>query len=859
VEQPRGTLGTFGGVFTPSILTILGIILFLRLGYVTGAAGFGRALVIILLANAISVLTSVSLSAIATNLRVKGGGDYYVISRTLGVEYGGALGLVVFLAQSVSIAFYSIGFGEAVAAIVPWKPGWLAQFLAALAVGGLFVLAWLGADWATRFQYVVMAVLFAALAAFFVGGFPDFSADRVVENLAPAILPEATTGGRLTLPFWAAFALFFPAVTGFTQGVSMSGDLKNPGRSIPLGTGLAVGLSIVVYIGVALLFAGTTPNAELVADYGAMRRISDFPWLVDAGVISATLSSALASFLGAPRILQSLAADRVFPLLGFFAKGHGSTENPRRGVVLCAAIALGTIVMGDLNVIAPVVSMFFLISYGLLNYATYIEARANSPSFRPRFRWFHARLSLAGGIGCLGAMLAIHPTAAIVAVVLLFAVYHYIASRVPMGRWADSGRSHRFQRVRDDLYAIATEREHARHWRPMVLAFSEDRERRARLLRFASWLEGRSGLTTLIRLVPLGIDAGPYARRLRRDAEKALRAEIEREKLPAFPRAIVTRDIEDAVRVLLQAYGLGPVRANTVLINWFDRRKGEVDPERMRNFARRLRMALRFSCNLVVLSASASDFESVRRTKRTDRLIDVWHRDNATGRLNLLLAYLMTRSEPWEDARIRLLTPLPKEQSREEALAAMETMLREVRIAAEVQIVDSAEAATVTRHSAGSSVVLLPMAVSDEGPTCPYGAPEELLPELGLTALVLAAEDIVLDTEPEAGEQGEIAQAVDEAEKTAKNLRKTGEEAAKASDLVRETRVKLDEARREGAAQEDLAELESAVHEAEEEAKRLSRRSAKARAKAESAAEEARTRAGDSPAEEPEEPEDPKN
>jgi amino acid transporter len=859
VEQPRGTLGTFGGVFTPSILTILGIILFLRLGYVTGAAGFGRALVIILLATAISVLTSVSLSAIATNLRVKGGGDYYVISRTLGVEYGGALGLVVFLAQSVSIAFYSIGFGEAVAAIVPWKPGWLAQFLAALAVGGLFVLAWLGADWATRFQYVVMAVLFAALAAFFVGGFPDFSADRVVENLAPAILPEATTGGRLTLPFWAAFALFFPAVTGFTQGVSMSGDLKNPGRSIPLGTGLAVGLSIVVYIGVALLFAGTTPNAELVADYGAMRRISDFPWLVDAGVISATLSSALASFLGAPRILQSLAADRVFPLLGFFAKGHGSTENPRRGVVLCAAIALGTIVMGDLNVIAPVVSMFFLISYGLLNYATYIEARANSPSFRPRFRWFHARLSLAGGIGCLGAMLAIHPTAAIVAVVLLFAVYHYIASRVPMGRWADSGRSHRFQRVRDDLYAIATEREHARHWRPMVLAFSEDRERRARLLRFASWLEGRSGLTTLIRLVPLGMDAGPYARRLRRDAEKALRAEIEREKLPAFPRAIVTRDIEDAVRVLLQAYGLGPVRANTVLINWFDRRKGEVDPERMRNFARRLRMALRFSCNLVVLSASASDFESVRRTKRTDRLIDVWHRDNATGRLNLLLAYLMTRSEPWEDARIRLLTPLPKEQSREEALAAMETMLREVRIAAEVQIVDSAEAATVTRHSAGSSVVLLPMAVSDEGPTCPYGAPEELLPELGLTALVLAAEDIVLDTEPEAGEQGEIAQAVDEAEKTAKNLRKTGEEAAKASDLVRETRVKLDEARREGAAQEDLAELESAVHEAEEEAKRLSRRSAKARAKAESAAEEARTRAGDSPAEEPEEPEDPKN
>ena len=209
----RGTLGTFSGVFTPSVLTILGLILFLRLGFVTGAAGIGRALLIILLANAISVLTTISLSAIATNLRVKGGGDYYLISRTLGVEYGGAIGLVLYLAQSVSIGFYAIGFGEAIAVMAGIESAWVPQLIAGVAVAGLFALAWMGADWATRFQYVVMAVLVAAIVAFFAGGLSDWSADRLLDNLPPALLPEAGQAGRLTMPFWVIFALFFPAVT----------------------------------------------------------------------------------------------------------------------------------------------------------------------------------------------------------------------------------------------------------------------------------------------------------------------------------------------------------------------------------------------------------------------------------------------------------------------------------------------------------------------------------------------------------------------------------------------------------------------------------------------------------------------
>ena len=178
----QGTLGTFSGVFTPSILTILGIILFLRLGYVVGSAGLARALIIIGLANAISILTSFSLSAIATNLKVKGGGDYYLISRTLGLEFGGAIGIVLFLAQSVSIAFYCIGFGEALTAILPQSTKVFPQIIAALAVAYLFIFAWLGTDWATRFQYVVMAILVAALISFFIGGLAKWDNAMLTKN-----------------------------------------------------------------------------------------------------------------------------------------------------------------------------------------------------------------------------------------------------------------------------------------------------------------------------------------------------------------------------------------------------------------------------------------------------------------------------------------------------------------------------------------------------------------------------------------------------------------------------------------------------------------------------------------------------
>ena len=580
--KKQGTLGTFAGVFTPSILTILGIIFFLRLGFVVGSAGLNRALMILLLANGISILTAFSLSAISTNIRVKGGGDYYLISRTLGLEFGGAIGIVLFLAQSASIGFYCIGFGEVLASIVSASNVKIfSQIVAASAIGFLFIFAWLGADWATRFQYVVMSILGAALVSFFIGGLGKWS---------PEILMQNWSAPEKSLPFWALFAIFFPAVTGFTQGVSMSGDLKNPGKSLPLGSFLAVGISIAVYFGAAVVFAGSLPNTTLTSDYTAMKKVAAVNFIIDGGVIAATLSSAMASFLGAPRILQSLSSDRIFKFLLPFAKGSGPLNNPRRGVLLSAGIAFATISLGQLNMIAPVVSMFFLISYGLLNYATYYEAMAESPSFRPRFRFFDKRLSLLGGFFCLATMLAIDLKAGILAITVLFSIYQYLKRTAGPARWADSRRSYHLQQVREHFLAAAAEPEHSRDWRPHILLFSESPHHREQLLDFANWLQGSSGFTTVVQILE---GYGLKMLKLREKTEAELRADIQAHDMAAFPLVLAVPNLTIGVHTLVQAFGIGPLRSNTVLLNWF-KQVPQGDPEsRERLYGRNLRAAYR--------------------------------------------------------------------------------------------------------------------------------------------------------------------------------------------------------------------------------------------------------------------------
>ena len=838
-----GGLGTFGGVFTPSVLTILGIILFMRLGYVVGGAGLSRALILIGVANLISVLTTFSLSAIATNLRVKGGGDYYLISRTLGRRFGGSLGLVLFLAQSVSIAFYLIGFGEALSDMITGAPEYLPRLVAAAAGVALFALAWLGADWATKFQYVVMAALVLSLASFFAGGLGHWDSGNLSANWAH--------GGN-GMSFWILFAIFFPAVTGFTQGVSMSGDLKNPGKSLPLGTFLAVGISIAVYFGATLIFAGSLAPEKLTEDYQAMRRVATFSWLVDAGVIAATLSSAMASFLGAPRILQSLSRDRIFPVLNPFARGSGPSENPRRGVLLAAGIAAVTIAAGDLNVIAPVVSMFFLISYGLLNYATYFEASTASPSFRPRFHLFHPYLSLLGALACLGVMMAIDWKASLIALAILVAIQQYLKARGGPARWADSTRSYHYKLIRTHLLALLEGEDHPRDWRPRLLVFSRESKRRERLLRFASWLDSGAGFTTAVQIVE---GKGARAAQARREAEVALDRELAQLDVQAFGRVVAAPNTLGGARLFIQSYGIGPLKANTVVLNWREQRPGRIGPSgrEERLYGRHLRAALSLGCNVVVLDCDRDAWNELKEVPGKNRRIDVWWLEPASGNLMLLLAYLVTRNRAWEDARIRVLAPRAafgaKEESKKvqvgdeedgaDPLARLQALLDDDRIDGEAVIVDELTPVTLVERSQDAALTLLPFRIQAYQPTDLFGNRlDELFTHLPLAAMVIAAEDIPLDADPEEGNAGETAARRDRADDALKAASAAEDEAEKASkEADRAMEAYLEAAA--GDDEEKTTSLREAMTEARKIADRAIRKAARAKVKAEAAARDA--------------------
>ncbi len=821
----KGNLGTFAGVFTPSVLTILGIILFLRLGYVVGNSGLGRSLLIIGLANAISVLTSISLSAIATNLRVKGGGDYYLISRTLGVEFGGAIGLVLFLAQSVSIAFYCIGFGEAMGDILPNAVYLSPRLIAALAVAFLFIFAWLGADWATRFQYVVMALLAAALFSFFTGGLARWDASLLGINWLP---PESPS-------FWLLFAIFFPAVTGFTQGVSMSGDLKDPGKSLPSGTFWAVGISIIVYFGAAVVFAGALPPDTLAQDYASMKRVAWFAPLIDAGVIAATLSSAMASYLGAPRILQSLSGDRIFSFLRPFEKGSGATNNPRRGVLVSTGIAFLTIASGNLNVIAPIVSMFFLISYGLLNYATFYEARSSSPSFRPKFRWFHPRLSLLGFLCCLGTMLAIDLTAGIIAISVLFSIYQYLRRTSGPARWADSRRSYHLQQIREHLIAVSIEPEHPRDWRPQVLAFTEDSSRRTPILRFASWIQGHSGLTTAVRMIE---GEGLKAIKQREEAEVALRKEIEKNGLNAFPLVVSAQSLRACGSTLIQSFGVGPLKANTILINWFKEFPRGIPGVHEASYGTGLRTAFRLGCNVIILDPKEKAWARLKDVSEENRRIDIWWWDDSTSQLMLLLAYLMKRSDEWSEAEIRVIAPGSEKTEQDHRL-----VLDEARIEAELLMVPGASLDDMVKASEDASVVFLPFRMLGYRMVAPFDAEfKDLLPRLPVAALVLAAEEVDLDAEPEEGRAGEMASALDALEDARRKAGVAEKEAMNAGEAVKKAERHMEDLISKagpGADRETMERIEKQVEEIEEtkkQAEKAIHREARNKAKAEEAA-----------------------
>ncbi len=775
-DQTAGTLGTFGGVFTPSILTILGLVLFLRVAYVVGSVGLVQALVILALATSVSVLTSVSLAVLATNLRVRGGGEYFLISRTLGVAFGGAVGIVLYLAISVSIAFYAIGFAEAVVTALGRESAGLVQMVAAGLVLVLAAVGVVGADVATRLQYLVMALLVMAVGSFFVGALGEFSAGRLSDNVG-----KSASG----VGFWEAFAIFFPAVTGFSQGVAMSGDLKSPGRSITRGTFAAVGLSTVVYLGVIVVLAGGAPAAVLVEDTTTiMGDLSLAGWTMLVGVLAATVSSALASTLGGPRVLQRLGEDRVLPGFEHFAAGSGPANNPRRAVGVSVVIALVTVAAGDLNAIAPVISMFFLASYGMINYATYYEFRAGSTAFRPRFRWGDHRASLAGAIACAGAIVAINPLAGTLAALVLVGLYSYLRQRDVTARWVDSAGAHHYTQLRQHLHSLADEPIGSRDWRPCILAFvPRDPTNRRRMVTMASWLEGGSGFLTAVRVLE---GSGPLWRRQAREIEEDLGAEIRELADRAFARVLVAGDDDVGVQTLVQAHGIGNVRANLTVFGVRDLRGSEADRQ---TYGSMLQNCVRFGTNVAVINVRDDAWQRFEATPEGERSIALWWSDDQVGQLITLLGWLCQRHRDWDDASIVVYVPQVADEDETPRVAKL---LEDARIDADVVAVERSPAAFAAALG-GATLALAPLRVRRGTAIGPFETPLGMLVEsLPLAVMILATETLDLDAEPDEGQVAELARAADQAREAAKWVAQLDHEAARLLVEVESLRLRLE-------------------------------------------------------------------
>jgi solute carrier family 12 (sodium/potassium/chloride transporter), member 2 len=420
--------GTFAGVFVPTLLTILGVILFVRHGWVIGNAGLLGGLGIITLAFIIVTFTALSMSCITTNIRIQAGGAYSIISQSLGLEVGGSVGIPLYLAQTFAITMYIFGFREGWLYIFPEHPAILVD---ATVFATLFVVAFLSARLAFRIQYIILAVIIGALlsvAASVFFGVMQHDPQWLGEY------PGAIEDGNSGVSFWVVFAVFFPAATGIMAGANMSGELKNPKKSIPLGTISAILICFGVYVLSAYWLSRVATPDELVSNYNVMIDYAFWPPAVLGGLLGATFSSALASIVGAPRILQALGDHRIFPGGEFFSELANNGE-PRNAILITGGLVLAALLVRDLNTIAPLITMFFLITYMMINLVVFIEQRMDMVSFRPTFP-VPRYVPLIGTLGCLFTMFIINATFGLISIAFVIAAYLYLTSRtlkVPYG------------------------------------------------------------------------------------------------------------------------------------------------------------------------------------------------------------------------------------------------------------------------------------------------------------------------------------------------------------------------------------------------------------------------------------------
>ncbi len=414
--------GTFGGVFTPTLLTILGVIMYLRMGWVVGNAGLLGAWLIIIISFLITLCTALSMSAITTNIRIGAGGAYAIISQALGLEVGGSLGIPRYISQGLAVTMYIFGFREGWLTIFPAHDPFLIDIIA-FAV--LFAIAYISADLAIKTQFFIMVIIILSLITIVMAAYHGSMSLPTEEALRWGTFKGSPENGFSGSSFWIVFAVFFPAATGIMAGANMSGELKNPKESIPQGTLWAIGVSFVIYMVLAYWLARSASEEELISNYNIIIEKSYFGPLIIAGVLGATFSSALASIVGSSRILFAMGEHKVLPYSNFLA-GQSANGQPRNAMMVTGIMIFATMLLRDLNAVAPLVTLFFLITYAMINVVVIIEQRLGLISYRPVFK-VNKWVPWAGLLSSVIAMFIINPTISLVSITIVFVVYWFLS------------------------------------------------------------------------------------------------------------------------------------------------------------------------------------------------------------------------------------------------------------------------------------------------------------------------------------------------------------------------------------------------------------------------------------------------
>lgn len=605
-EEPQAgdKFGWVKGVLVRCLLNIWGVILFLRLSWVTGQAGIIEGVIICCIGNVVTTITALSMSAISTNGQIKGGGTYYMISRSLGPEFGGAIGLIFALANAIAASMYIVGFCESVNDLLNSLGTQIidnnvndVRIIGTITLIVLFSICIIGMEWEARAQVVLLFVLLVAMFNFVIGafigplndeevakGFIGLNGSLFVDNLYSDYRIDPVSGVRLS--FFGVFSVFFPACTGILAGANISGDLKDPCSAIPKGTLLAIFITFISYL-LFIFLAGSvelrdaTGNVTHVADwsfmdcnetvckYGLMNSsqvmelIAVFGPLIYAGCFAATLSSALASLVSAPKVFQALCRDKLYPYIEFFGKGYGKSDEPYRGYGLTFIIILIFTLIARLDAIAPIITNFFLAAYALINFSTFHASLQKIPGWRPTFKYYSQWLSLVGGVLCTAIMFLIQWWTALLTFVIIMLLYIIVKYRKPDVNWGSSTQAQIYTLALNTVTSLSSIEDHVKTYRPQILVLCGSPGCRPPLIHFANSITKNMSLLVAGECLP---EQQPM--RVRAHLAKEAVHWLSRHKIRAFYAISDGPNMELAARGLMANVGLGKLQPNMVLMGY---------------------------------------------------------------------------------------------------------------------------------------------------------------------------------------------------------------------------------------------------------------------------------------------------